>query len=207
MIIKRLILGPVATNCYIFLDEDSKEAAVIDPSADHESILNVIKENGCKLKKIILTHGHYDHIGGLSGLLEAEPEAKVYAHEKSTEVLGEPRVNLSGELGRKEETFKADIAVKDGDVIPFGKDEFKVIYTPGHTIDGICLVIDGKVFCGDTIFRFSVGRTDFPTGDMSREIQSIKTKLMPLDDSVRLYPGHGEPTTVGDERRGNPYLR
>ena len=78
MIIKRLILGPVATNCYIFLDEDSKEAAVIDPSADHESILNLIKENGYKLKKIFLTHGHYDHIGGLSGLLEAEPEAKVY---------------------------------------------------------------------------------------------------------------------------------
>ena len=77
-----MILGPVATNCYIFLDEDSGEAAVIDPSADHKSILNLIKENGCKLKKIFLTHGHYDHIGGLSGLLEAEPEAKVYAHEK-----------------------------------------------------------------------------------------------------------------------------
>ncbi|HIV85481.1 MAG TPA: MBL fold metallo-hydrolase [Candidatus Monoglobus merdigallinarum] len=207
MKIRRMVLGPVETNCYIFCDEARGEAAVIDPAADHRSIIRAAEEAGCEIVKIILTHGHYDHIGGLRGLLDECKRAELYAHTKGAQVLGNMGISLCCEIGRKKETFVPDVTVSDGDVIPFGGSGFEVIYTPGHTIDSMCLKFENVVFCGDTVFRFSIGRTDLPTGDFNQEIKSIKTKILVLDDSTQLCPGHGEATTVGEERRYNPYLR
>lgn len=206
MKIQRLILGPVGTNCYIFCDEERGEAAVIDPAYDHRSIIKAAESLGCKITLIILTHGHYDHIGGLSGLLAECPSAVLYAHKRGVEVLGDPSKSCCREIGGVIETFAPHKTVADGDTIPFGEKGFRVIYTPGHTIDSICLKVDDMVFCGDTVFRYSVGRTDLPTGNSVQLISSIKSKLMCLEDGVSLYPGHGEATTVGEERRHNPYI-
>lgn len=207
MKLNRLVLGPVQTNCYILCDEESGEAAVIDPAYNAEAIKSAADKDGCEIKKIILTHGHYDHTGGLNELMSLCPEAKLYAHLKGKEILADTFLNLSGKPGRTPETFTPDILVSDGDTIPFGSsNKFEVIYTPGHTFDSMCLKFGEVIFCGDTVFRFSVGRTDLPTGSMDMEIKSIKTKLMLLDDNIILYPGHGEYSTIGDERKYNPYI-
>ena len=202
----RLILGPVQTNCYVLCDEQSGKAAAIDPAYDAKSIKAAADNNKCEIEKIILTHGHYDHFGGLKELKALCPDAEVYAHLNSKRVLADVNINLSQAIGGVPETFVPDVLTADGETIPFGGSEFKVMYTPGHTDDSICLKYDNVIFCGDTLFRYSVGRTDFPTGSMKKELNSIKQKLMPLDDNIILYPGHGEYTTIGDERRNNLYI-
>ncbi len=206
MNIKRLILGPVSTNCYVFCDTERGKALVIDPAESADVIADTAKNDGCEIEKVILTHGHYDHTDGLSELLKLAPGATVYAHEKSSYVLNDSSVSRSRKIGDDFEAVVPDKTVEDGDIIPFGSFEFKVIYTPGHTIDSMCLMLDDMIFCGDTVFRHSIGRTDMPTGSFEQEIQSIKTKLMPLDDNIMLYPGHGESTSVGEERRNNPFI-
>lgn len=205
--IKRLILGPVGTNCYVFCDTGRRKAAVIDPADNPALIAKTAKDEGCEIELIMLTHGHCDHVNGLKGLKERYPNAEVYCHEKGVDVLGDPRKNCSPDISGRNETFAADKTVSDGDVIGFGGYEFKVIYTPGHTIDSMCLALDDMVFCGDTVFCGSIGRSDLPTGSMAAEIESIKTKLMCLGDSAPLYPGHGESSTIGYERKNNFYLR
>ena len=205
--IKRLILGPIMTNCYVFCDTSRGRAAVIDPADSPDIIEKAVKDEGCEVELIILTHGHYDHVGGLKGLQKLAPEAVVYSHQKGTEVLGDPDKSCCTDIGGKPQTFAPDKTVADGDIIRFGEYEFKVIYTPGHTIDSICLMFEGMIFCGDTVFRNSIGRADLPTGNPLQEIESIKTKLMILDDNIPLYPGHGESTTIGYERKNNIYIR
>ncbi|MEG1441416.1 MAG: MBL fold metallo-hydrolase, partial [Oscillospiraceae bacterium] len=156
--------------------------------------------------KIVLTHGHFDHILALPVLLKTT-KAPLYIHENGKIFLEESEYNLAFHLDVDWKPITADHYLKDGDVISLGDKSIKVIHTPGHTSDCICLLVDDILISGDTLFQGSVGRIDHPTGDLSMEVNSIKQKLMPLSDDIKVYPGHGNDTTIGSERRENPYLR
>lgn len=202
----RLVLGELQTNCYILADDGTKEAMVIDAPDDAKTIVKMINENGYKLKQIVLTHGHFDHILALADLAEMTG-APVAIHHNGAEFLRDNAMNLAHYIGRDPEAFEADSYLKDGDVLKLGNEKLKVIHTPGHTSDCICLLCGKILISGDTLFRGSVGRVDHPTGNLKQEVESVKTKLMPLDDDVEVYPGHGPYTTIGNERRNNPYVK
>ncbi len=204
--IKTLILGMMQTNCYMVYDQNSKLGYIIDPAAQEDDIEQALNENGVKLLGILLTHGHYDHISAAKALSE-KMNVPILAGSKEKELLQDARMNAS-QLFRKNCTLNADSYLADGDELSFGDSTLIVLETPGHTIGGVCFFCkeEDVVFCGDTIFRNSVGRTDFATGNMEQLIQSIKVKLFCLKDEVLLLPGHGEPTTVGYEKNNNPYV-
>lgn len=192
MIIECFKVGWLSTNCYIAGCEETKEAVIIDPGLETENeaerIFWFIKQNGFHIKYIINTHGHPDHISGNSFIKKATA-APILIHESH-----------SGSV-------KADQKLHDGDVIHVGNFNLAILHTPGHTKGGICLVGDNIVFTGDTLFAGSIGRTDFPGGSFEEIIRSIKTKLLCLPDSFKVYPGHESFTTIGDEKRYNPFLQ
>ena len=192
MIIKRFTVGWLSTNCYVVGCEETKEAAVIDPGleseAEAEPILDYIKQKDLHIKYIINTHGHPDHVSGNNFMKEATG-ASILIHESNSERV------------------QADRKLRDGDVIHVGNYKLVVLHTPGHTKDGISLLGDNVVFTGDTLFAGSIGRTDFPGGSFQELMQSIKTKLLPLPDSFKVYPGHESSTTIGDEKKHNPFLQ
>ncbi|RVU55263.1 MBL fold metallo-hydrolase [Anaerosphaera multitolerans] len=200
----RLVLGDYQTNCYILFNEN-KEAIIIDPGAEAHKVINAVKENDLKVLSIIITHAHPDHFGALEKVRD-EFKVKAYLSEDDSEMLAKRSGELNGMLGVKDEPLKADILVKDGDTIPFGNKELKVISTPGHTPGGICLLIDKVLFSGDTLFYGSIGRTDFPGGDYDTIIASLH-KLMKLDKDIVVLPGHGPETSIEFERANNPFIR
>ncbi len=206
MQVHRMAVGLMETNCYIIADEKTNEGAVIDPGADSSLILDKIETLGMKLQYILLTHTHYDHIGAVAQLKRVTG-AKLAVSEEDAAGLTDGRWNLSAYGGSSVEAAEADILLKDGDELRLSGQTIKVLSTPGHTKGGVCFLCGGELFSGDTLFAGSVGRSDFPGGSMDALVQSIKTKLMPLDDGVRVYPGHGPATTIGRERAGNPYIR
>lgn len=205
--LETLVLGQLGTNCYILYDEDTKSAMVTDPAADADRIIDFAQSKGLKITLIALTHGHFDHMLALKELKE-KTGAKLMVYEKTERFLQDRVLNLCHYMGIELPPVKADHILKDGDIIDFCGNELKVISTPGHTEDSICYWIEKEkiLISGDTLFRFSVGRWDHPTGDMKQEITSLKEKLMVLPDDVAVYPGHGSATTIGEERRGNPYI-
>jgi glyoxylase-like metal-dependent hydrolase (beta-lactamase superfamily II) len=192
MNVKCFKVGYLSTNCYVVSCEESKDAAVIDPGLESEAeskqILDFIKQNGFSIKYIINTHGHPDHISG-NAVMKDATGASILIHE-----------NHKGRAN-------ADQKLRDGDVIHVGNFKLVVLHTPGHTKSGICLLGDNVVFTGDTLFAGSIGRTDFPGGSFQDLIQSIKTKLLPLPDSFKVYPGHESFTTIGSEKKFNPFLQ
>jgi len=192
MIIKRFTVGWLSTNCYVVGCEETKEAVVIDPGMDSEreaeEILKFIKQNDFRIKYIINTHGHPDHISG-NAVMKKATGAPILIHENDAERV------------------QADRKLRDGDVLQVGAFKLVVLHTPGHTKDGISLLGDNVVFTGDTLFPGSVGRTDFPGGSFEELMRSIKTKLLCLPDSFKVYPGHYPPTTIGEEKRHNPFLQ
>ncbi|MDT3701282.1 MAG: MBL fold metallo-hydrolase [Thermincola sp.] len=206
MILKSIVVGSFGANCYVVGCEETKEAVVIDPGGEVNLILDELKGKGLKVKYIVNTHGHIDHIGGNDELREATG-AQVMIHEQDASMLIEPKLNFSGMMGRQEGFRAADTILKEGDVIEFGTIKLKVLHTPGHTKGGICLLTDGLVFTGDTLFNESIGRTDFPGGDYDSIIKSIKEKLMTLPDETIVYPGHMGDSTIAHERKYNPFLR
>jgi len=207
MTIKTLVLGMMQTNCYIVYDEASKEGYVVDPADQAGTIVSEISELGVTVLGILLTHGHYDHISAAAELAKAL-QVPVMAGSREKELLMDKDMNAS-RLFRRDCVLEPDRLLYEGDVLTLGDKELAVLETPGHTLGGICFFCDSDdvVFCGDTIFRDSIGRTDFATGNLHHIKESIRTKLFGLKNEVLLLPGHGEPTTVGYEKMNNPYVR
>jgi len=209
MIFKYFETGPLLVNCYIVGDEKSKEAIVVDPGGNVENILDALKEDDLKVKMIINTHAHFDHIGGNKGLSEATG-AGIYIHPDEKEMLMSMN-SMAMHFGTEVEQSPAPAGfLNDGDIIKLGdKLTIQVLLTPGHSPGSICLYIkdENMVIDGDLLFQYSVGRTDFPGGSHAELIKSIKTKLFPLGENVEVYPGHGPPTTLKQEKKYNPFLQ
>jgi len=206
MIVDKLELGPFATNCYIVGSESSRAGMIIDPADKAKQILKKVEDLGLDIKLIALTHGHIDHIGALKEIKEATG-AEVAIHSDDARSLGrkQPLAIIFGLFYSTPPS--PDRLLKDGDSIDVGDLHFVVLHTPGHTPGGICLLGEGVVFSGDTLFNYSVGRADLPGGSYSKLMNSIQTRLMTLPDNTVVYPGHGGETTIGAERNGNPYLQ
>ncbi len=205
MILKNLVVGPLASNCYIVGSESNKEGMIIDPGDEAEVILGNVKDLGLEIKFIVLTHGHIDHIGALKEVKEATG-AEVAIHTDEAKSL--QRQSSSTLLGLSYPTpLSPDRLLQDGDSMDIGDLHFGVLHTPGHSPGCICLLGEGIMFSGDTLFNFGIGRTDLPGGSYSQLMNSIHTKLMILPDNTAVYPGHGPDSTIGAERRGNPFLR
>lgn len=206
MKIIQMEVGNLGTNCYIIWCENTKKSAVIDPGGDPARILAAIQKEGLSVEAIINTHGHADHVMANTKIQEATG-APLWIHAADAEMLGSGSRNLSAFLGGAISCGTADRKLKDGDVLQIGDFSLQVLHTPGHTPGGICLLAGKSVFVGDTLFAESIGRTDFPGGSYSQLIQSIKDKLLVLSDDVKVYPGHGPSTTIGWERRQNPFIQ
>ena len=204
--IGRIVMGMCQTNCYFVYPEGKSEVILFDPADRGDYIYHSLKDKGFTGAAILLTHGHFDHIWGLEELKELSG-AKVYAYEEEKEVCENASVNVSKGAGRPCE-ITADEYVKDGATISVAGMNCQLIATPGHTKGSCCYYFEeeGILISGDTLFQESVGRTDLPTGSMSALVRSVKEKLMVLPADVKVYPGHGESTTIGYEKEYNPFL-
>lgn len=203
MLLKRLVVGPFASNCYIVDSESTKEGIIVDPGAEADKILKSVKELGLEIKSIVLTHGHIDHIDALGKVKEAT-SAEVALHADDAEFLQQPSgfgFGLSYQVPPS-----PDKLLKGGDSIDISDLHFLVLHTPGHSPGSICLLGHGVVFTGDTLFNYGIGRHDLPGGSSSQLMNSLHTKLMVLPDDTIVYPGHGPETTIGREQEGNPFL-
>lgn len=191
----------IITNSYIVSDENRKEGAIIDPGGEANKIIEMINTLDLKIKYIILTHCHIDHIGALKELKE-QTKATVLISRKGAEEINNPYMNLSTYFDKNLMYIDIDARIDEGDLIHIGDLEFKVINTPGHTKDSICLYCEKEnlLFSGDTIFAGTWGRTDLPSGNMEEIMNSINEKILILPDETVVYPGHDRPTTVGDEK-------
>lgn len=205
MIIESVVVGPLLVNCYVLGCESSREGVVLDPGHDVERILSVVSRHGLKVVSVINTHGHFDHTGGNKKIVN-ETGAGLLIHELDAPMLARA-VDTAAMFGLTAENSPPPTRfLTESEFIPFGKFRLQVLHTPGHTPGGCSLFIDGMVFTGDTLFSDSVGRTDFPGGSSVALGKSIREKLLVLPDDTLVYPGHGPSTTIGRERRHNPYL-
>ena len=203
-----MVLGMVQTNTWFVINEKTKELILIDPADDAGRIIRKIEADGLKLQGILLTHGHFDHIGAVDDLRAYFKGVQCYAGEKEEEVLENGSYNLSASWAVAL-SIRADRLLRDKETLTLAGFEIKVIETPGHTKGGVCYYLseEGVLFSGDTLFRTSVGRTDFPTGSMSAIVCSIKGKILVLPDDTKVFPGHGESTSVAYEKKYNPFLQ
>lgn len=204
--VKQYVVGPVQTNCYFAVNEQTKELFVVDPGDNAKELAARIREEGCMPAAVLLTHGHFDHAGAAEELA-TEFGIKIYAYEGEQETLENSRMNVSWMMGA-EQVYHADIFLKDEQEFTLAGFHIRVLHTPGHTKGGCCyyLPYEDAVFSGDTLFAGSVGRSDFPGGSSSQLIRSIREKLMVMPEQTTVYPGHNSITTIENERMYNPYL-
>lgn len=207
MKIEMMVLGDVRTNCYLLINEETKEALVVDPADRADVIVRKLIDEGLTLKAILLTHGHGDHILAV-GDLKKQFGVKVYAAKAEEALLSDAAQNLSKALFGIAVTVKPDILLEDGQEFEAAGIRLRMLHTPGHTPGGCCYYqAEEKIlFSGDTLFCGSIGRTDFPGGSLSELVRSVKEKLLVLPEDVKVYPGHEEMTTIGHEKRYNPYM-
>ncbi len=200
----RMVLGAVETNCYIVYDSDTMEAVVIDPAKN--GIYDKMTEKGFRVCGILLTHGHFDHIMGCHELAERSG-AKLYALSAEKEVCGNSSLNASDDI-RRPYTVEPDVLLCDGDKQELAGITFEVVATPGHTIGSCCYYVESEkwLFSGDTLFAGSVGRTDLPTGSGEQLMQSVEMIVNRFPKDVKVYPGHGESTTIERELAYNPFV-
>lgn len=200
--IKRLVLGMVRTNCYIIYNDKTKEGIIIDPASESNKISDFVTEEKIQIKGIFLTHGHFDHIGGVCKYRDMY-KVKVYCHEEESDIASSRQLNLAEAFG-DDVAVKPDELLRDKETLEMCGFNIKVIHTPGHTKGSCCYLIsegeDKILISGDTLFAGSHGRTDFPTGSMAQIRDSIVNKLLCLDENIIVYPGHELETSIGDEK-------
>ncbi len=201
MEITKVVVGELQVNCYIV--SNGSDAVVIDPGDDYEDVIKAAQ--GKKIKAILLTHGHFDHTGAVKRL--QKDGAEVYISKNEEYMLSDSYSCLSAPFGFPFNEIKADHTFDDGDVLTLCGLTFKVILTPGHTTGSVCFLAEDILFSGDTLFSGSIGRTDFPGGDFEVISKSIREKLYTLNENIKVYAGHGEETTIGQEKMFNPFVR
>ena len=204
--VNQYVVGPVQTNCYFAINDDTKEMIIIDPGASPKQLAERARMEGCTPVAILLTHGHFDHATAAEELAK-EFGIPIYAHEDEKETLEDAELNASWMMGDSL-VFHADVFVKDEEELDLAGFHIRVLHTPGHTVGGCCYYFpyENVVFSGDSLFCTSIGRTDFKKGSTSDLIRAIKEKLMTLPDRTTVYPGHNDVTTIENERMYNPYL-
>ncbi|NLZ49600.1 MAG: MBL fold metallo-hydrolase [Clostridiales bacterium] len=202
MKVLRIPAGPLETNCYIVIDEDSKETAIIDPGGDEERLTAALEENQAKPKYILLTHGHFDHTGAVVAL-KNKYKVPVYVTKEDYDLI---HFNNNELFYMEDYDGSLKDFITEDTVFELGRNKITCIKTPGHTPGGVCFYVDGMLFSGDTLFYRSIGRTDFYGGDYRTLVNSIKTKLMVLPNNTTVLPGHGEETTIGEEEQYNPFF-
>jgi len=207
LVFDSLETGPIMTNCYILGDSDSKQAFVVDPGGHVGAIRSALDRHGLECKTIINTHAHFDHVGGNAELKKAT-SAELLIHPAEAELL--PVLSHQGQMFgiTLEDSPPADRTIEEGDLVELDGIKLEVLHTPGHSPGSICLVVagEGMILVGDLVFQGSIGRTDFPGGSMQTLVENVKTKIFKHPDDTKLYPGHGPATSVGVEKRSNPFL-
>jgi hydroxyacylglutathione hydrolase len=209
MKIEQITVGHMEVFCYLVYDESSREGILIDPAGDEEHLLALLEERKIRLRYIVNTHGHADHTCG-NGRLRDATGAPIVMHALDDDFFGSPEGVQWAQMLGFEPSPRADVRVQDGDELVFGNCTMKFLHTPGHTPGACCILIDGNLFTGDTVFVGAVGRTDLPGASFDQLIESLKTKILPLPPQTIVWPGHDygdSPTsTVGEEAETNPYI-
>lgn len=201
--VKSIVLSICGTNCYVLYDDNTKEGFIIDPADSPEKIIDLVTRLGVSVKALLLTHGHFDHIGATNAL-KKHYNVDVYAHEAEVDVVKDIMLNLSAHFDEANSVI-VDKPLKDSQEFEMAGFKIKVIHTPGHTVGSCCYIVSDenkdRLFSGDTIFYHSYGRTDFPTGSGGTIIRSILDKLLVLDGGMEVFPGHGDTTTIDEEKK------
>ena len=206
MKIRSFTVGPVATQCYLIINQADNTAFITDPGDDAEMLLRAIDEEKARLKYVILTHGHFDHVMAVGEILK-NTGAKLVVHEDEVPALSDGVLSGCASFGvAMQDTLKEDIAVKDGDTLDFGGTYLEFMHTPGHTVGSMCILLGDIILTGDTLFAGTCGRCDLPGGDYEMMLKSLK-RLAELKGNFKIYPGHGEPSAIDIERKYNPYMR